>query len=159
MALLEAIDTRINSKFLDNYVGVPFDLSKVFFICSVRSYEDIPEQFIPRFEILELPGYITSEKIVITKRYIIPKLLKKHILAMAELGPDAFIVATPGVLKLCHELVPDMPLHLSTQANVMNVLDAQVYVDKYNPNMYLFEPQRVMARHLRVWQASHLNLR
>ncbi|MCW8837853.1 MAG: U32 family peptidase [Thiovulaceae bacterium] len=57
------------------------------------------------------------------------KLLKKHILAMAELKPDAFIVATPGVLKLCHDLVPDMPLHLSTQANVMNVLDAQVYTD------------------------------
>ena len=54
-------------------------------------------------------------------------LLKKHILAMAELKPDAFIVATPGVLKLCHDLVPDMPLHLSTQANVMNVLDAQIY--------------------------------
>jgi len=54
-------------------------------------------------------------------------LLKKHILAMGELKPDAFIVATPGVLKLCHDLVPDMPLHLSTQANVMNVLDAQIY--------------------------------
>ncbi|MEK6659067.1 MAG: peptidase U32 family protein [Campylobacterota bacterium] len=57
-------------------------------------------------------------------------LLKKHILKMAELKPDAFIIATPGVLKLCHELVPDMPLHLSTQANVMNVLDAKVYYDK-----------------------------
>ena len=54
-------------------------------------------------------------------------LLKKHILKMAALKPDAFIVATPGVLKLCHDLVPDMPLHLSTQANVMNVLDAQIY--------------------------------
>ena len=56
-------------------------------------------------------------------------LLKKHIVAMAELKPDAFIVATPGVLKLCHDLVPHMPLHLSTQANVMNVLDAQVYYE------------------------------
>ncbi len=56
-------------------------------------------------------------------------LLKKHILTIAELGPDAIIVATPGVLTLCHELVPDMPLHLSTQANVMNVLDAKVYYD------------------------------
>ena len=54
-------------------------------------------------------------------------LLKKHIVSMAELKPDAFIVATPGVLKLCHDLAPDMPLHLSTQANVMNVLDAQIY--------------------------------
>ena len=56
-------------------------------------------------------------------------LLKKHIIAMAELKPDAFIVATPGVLKLCGELAPNMPLHLSTQANVMNVLDAQIYYD------------------------------
>jgi putative protease len=56
-------------------------------------------------------------------------LLKKHILAMGKMNPDAFIVATPGVLKLCHDLVPDMPLHLSTQANVMNVLDAQIYHD------------------------------
>jgi putative protease len=56
-------------------------------------------------------------------------LLKKHILAMAELKPDAFIVATPGVLKLAHELAPQIPLHLSTQANVMNVLDAKIFYD------------------------------
>jgi len=57
------------------------------------------------------------------------ELLKKHILNMAALGPDAIIVATPGVLKLVHELAPGMPIHLSTQANVMNVLDAQVYYE------------------------------
>ena len=54
-------------------------------------------------------------------------LLKKHILNMAALEPDAFIVATPGVLALVHELAPQIPLHLSTQANVMNYLDAKVY--------------------------------
>lgn len=56
-------------------------------------------------------------------------LLEKHILAMAELEPDAFIVATPGVLQLAHRLAPQIPLHLSTQANVMNVLDARVYYE------------------------------
>ncbi|MEJ2373034.1 MAG: U32 family peptidase [Sulfurimonas sp.] len=56
-------------------------------------------------------------------------LLKKHIEKMAAMKPDAFIIATPGVLKLAHEIAPDMPLHLSTQANVMNVLDAKVYAD------------------------------
>ena len=55
------------------------------------------------------------------------ELLKKHILKMAEFKPDAFIVATPGVLHLAHTLIPDMPLHLSTQANVMNILDAEIY--------------------------------
>jgi ATP-dependent Lon protease len=56
MALLEVIDARYNSHFLDQYIGVPFDLSRIFFVCSVRSYEEIPEQFVPRLEIIELPG-------------------------------------------------------------------------------------------------------
>lgn len=56
-------------------------------------------------------------------------LLEKHIASMAELQPDAFIVATPGVLQLAHKIAPQMPLHLSTQANVMNVLDARVYYE------------------------------
>ncbi|MBD3257696.1 AAA family ATPase, partial [candidate division GN15 bacterium] len=84
MALLEAIDSRYNSKFLDHYIGVPYDLSKVFFVCSVRSYEEIPEQFIPRMEIIELPGYIEREKVTIGKRYIIPNMLKKHGLLKSE---------------------------------------------------------------------------
>ncbi len=54
-------------------------------------------------------------------------LLKKHILQIASLKPDALIVATPGVLVLAKELAPDIPLHLSTQANVMNTLDAKIY--------------------------------
>ncbi|WP_428026122.1 peptidase U32 family protein [Arcobacter sp.] len=57
------------------------------------------------------------------------ELLKKHIVDMAALKPDAFIVAAPGVVRLCRELAPEMPIHLSTQANVMNYLDAQVYYD------------------------------
>jgi putative protease len=48
---------------------------------------------------------------------------------MAKLEPDALIVAAPGVVKLCRELAPNIPIHLSTQANVMNYLDAQVYYD------------------------------
>ncbi len=56
-------------------------------------------------------------------------LLKKHIIQMASLKPDALIVAAPGVVRLCRELAPEIPIHLSTQANVMNYLDAQVYYD------------------------------
>ncbi|MBU0983109.1 MAG: endopeptidase La, partial [candidate division Zixibacteria bacterium] len=84
MALLEVIDTRYNDRFLDAYVGVPFDLSKVLFVCSVRSFEEIPEQFVSRLEIMELPGYIAREKVVIAKRYIIPSLLKRHGLKRSE---------------------------------------------------------------------------
>ena len=55
------------------------------------------------------------------------ELLKKHMLKMAEMKPDAFIVSTPGVVRLAKEIVPNIPLHLSTQANVMNYLDALFY--------------------------------
>lgn len=57
------------------------------------------------------------------------KLLENHILKMAELAPDAFIIATPGVVRLARKLAPHIPIHLSTQANVLNVLDAEVFYE------------------------------
>ncbi|MBN2768556.1 MAG: U32 family peptidase [Campylobacterales bacterium] len=57
------------------------------------------------------------------------KLYEKHIAQMSELAPDAFIVASPGIVKMSHQIAPNIPIHLSTQANVMNALDAQVYYD------------------------------
>lgn len=56
-------------------------------------------------------------------------LLKKHIENMAAIKPDAFIVAAPGVVRLCREIAPEIDIHLSTQANVLNYLDAQVFWD------------------------------
>ncbi len=55
------------------------------------------------------------------------ELLKKHIQKMTKMHPDAFIVSTPGVVRLVKEIAPDIPIHLSTQANVMNYLDALFY--------------------------------
>ncbi|TLD84392.1 U32 family peptidase [Helicobacter sp. MIT 11-5569] len=57
------------------------------------------------------------------------KLLESHIEKMASLKPDAFIIATPGVIKLASQIAPEIPIHLSTQANVLNVLDAQVFYE------------------------------
>ena len=57
------------------------------------------------------------------------KLYAKHIEQIAAMHPDAFIVSTPGVIKLAKEIAPHIPLHLSTQANVMNYLDAAVYYE------------------------------
>ncbi len=55
--------------------------------------------------------------------------LKRHIKAMAEMGVDAFIIASAGIMSLAKELAPNIQIHLSTQANVMNYLDAKVYMD------------------------------
>lgn len=57
------------------------------------------------------------------------KLLESHIEKMASLNPDAFIMATPGVVKLSKKIAPHIPIHLSTQANVLNVLDAEVFYE------------------------------
>ena len=57
------------------------------------------------------------------------KLYENHIAKMAELKPDALIVSSPGIVKMAAEIAPDIPIHLSTQANVMNALDAQVFYD------------------------------
>ena len=57
------------------------------------------------------------------------KLYQNHIAKMRDLNPDALIISSPGVLKIAREIAPNIPLHLSTQANVMNYMDAQVYYD------------------------------
>ncbi len=57
------------------------------------------------------------------------ELLRKHIEKVALMSPDAFIVAAPGVIKLVKEIAPNVPIHLSTQANVLSYLDAEVYWD------------------------------
>lgn len=57
------------------------------------------------------------------------ELLRKHIEKVSIMNPDAFIVAAPGVIKLVKETAPDIPIHLSTQANVLSYLDAEVYWD------------------------------
>ncbi len=57
------------------------------------------------------------------------ELLKKHVQKVALMNPDAFIVAAPGVIKLIKEIAPEIPIHLSTQANVLSYLDAEVYWD------------------------------
>ena len=57
------------------------------------------------------------------------KLYENHIAKIAELKPDALIVSSPGVVKIANRIAPDIPIHLSTQANVMNAMDAEVYYD------------------------------
>jgi putative protease len=56
-------------------------------------------------------------------------LVEKHLAALAELKPDAFIVSTPGVIKLAKKVAPNIDIHLSTQANVLNYMDAEAYAD------------------------------
>ncbi len=99
-ALLEVLDPEQNKEFVDHYIDIPFDISKVMFIATANSLEGIPVSLRDRLEIIEFSGYTHNEKLQIAKNYLIPRQFKEHGIT----AKDVEITITDGaIIRIINE--------------------------------------------------------
>jgi ATP-dependent Lon protease len=107
-ALLEVLDPEQNNTFVDNYLDMPFDLSKVMFITTANQIDTIPGPLRDRMEVIELAGYTLGEKVQIAKRYLIPKQLDQNGL-------------TPKHLHITDSAIEEIIEHYTREAGLRNL--------------------------------------
>ncbi|MCA9522411.1 MAG: endopeptidase La [Myxococcales bacterium] len=111
-ACLELLDPEQNHSFMDHYLDVPYDLSKVMFIATANATDTIPPPLLDRMEVIEIPGYVQEEKVEIAKQHLIPKQIREHGLKLAQ-------------VKLSDDVVMHLINHYTREAGVRN-LERQV---------------------------------
>jgi ATP-dependent Lon protease len=88
-AMLEVLDPEQHSSFRDHYLDLPYDLSKVLFICTANTLDTIPGPLLDRMDVIQLSGYTHDEKLGIAKRYLVPKQVEAHGLKKSRIAlPD-----------------------------------------------------------------------
>ncbi len=129
-ALLEVLDPEQNVEYVDHYLDVSYDLSKVFFITTANDLDSIPDALLDRLEVIEFSGYGEEEKLDIARQFLIPKQLEQHGLAGLKLRFETAALETlirdytyeAGVRNLSREI-----------ANVLRKIARMVAEDKPNP--------------------------
>jgi ATP-dependent Lon protease len=146
-ALLEVLDPEQNNTFQDNYLEVPFDLSRVLFIATGNLLDPVPPALRDRMEVIQLPGYTQTEKIEIGKRFLIPKQMENHGLSAKriEITDEAMVelvqafTKEAGVRNLERELANIMrkvARQVAEGRKRKTVIDAKKLVELLGPPRY-----------------------
>ena len=100
-AMLEVLDPEQNATFRDNYLGMPFDLSRVVFVATANMLDTVPGPLLDRMEIISLAGYTEEEKLEIAQRYLVRRQLEANGLKaeQAEIDPDALRLIIKGYTR------------------------------------------------------------
>jgi len=152
-ALLEVLDPEQNNQFLDHYLDVRFDLSKVLFICTANQTDTIPTPLLDRMETIRLSGYIAEEKLQIAKQHLWPKLLansgiKKSKLNLADSALKEIIdgyAREAGVRHLDKLLAK---IIRKSAVSLINNKNKTIRINKSNLNQYLGMPHFSKESHL-----------
>lgn len=119
-ALLELLDPNQNASFMDHYLDVPVDCSRVLFLCTANVTDTIPGPLMDRMEVIRLSGYDQREKIEIARRYLDPK-------SRVESGLQADLPSTPASLKLEEDAINSLIRWYCREAGVRNLEVCHVF--------------------------------
>ncbi|TVQ77627.1 MAG: endopeptidase La [Bradymonadales bacterium] len=149
-ALLEVLDPEQNSEFMDHYLDVSFDLSKIMFVCTANTTDTIPAPLRDRMEVIDISGYIESEKIAIAQRHLFPKQLeeaglKKGVLSLQKSAYSEivrFYTREAGVRnlereigKICRKVATKVVRSNATKVSVSaESLEKYLGVRKFSPD-------------------------
>jgi ATP-dependent Lon protease len=144
-ALLEVLDPEQNTEFLDHYLDVRFDLSKVLFMCTANQLDTIPAPLLDRMETIRLSGYITAEKLQIARNHLWPKLLERSGLdrERIQVGDEALRQIVEGYAREAGVRNLEKQLGRIVRKSAVQIVEGregQITVEAPDLNGYLGKP-------------------
>jgi ATP-dependent Lon protease len=142
-ALLEVLDPEQNNSFLDNYIEVEYDLSKVLFIATANSLDTIHHALRDRMEIIEISGYTLEEKVQIAKKHLVPKQIKEH-----GMKPTDVNLGTKAIIKVIEDYTRESGvrnLERKLGSVIRNIAKSIAMEEKYDKTIMPKDVARILG--------------